>query len=97
MLKMYVVVVVVIRYEDDLSMLVFAHMGLEPEGRCADLAAFLARYSSARVWHSILPCQCLVIQTLKPTVLKLLCAIAYSCPPGQPVLSQDLPLVNWDV
>ena len=28
---------------------------------------------------------------------KCFCALAYSCPPGRPVLGQGLPLVNWDV
>ena len=51
-------------YEDDASVLVFAHMSLEPESRSADLAAELTGYSSARVWHSVLPCRSLIIQAL---------------------------------
>ena len=37
-------------------------MSLEPESGSADLAAELTRYSSARVWHSVLPCQSLIIR-----------------------------------
>ena len=78
-------------------MLVFAHMSLEPKSGSADLAAELTRYSSARVWHSVLSCRSLIIQALQSASLKVLCALPYSCPPGQPVLGQGLPLVNWDV